>query len=105
MVVDVGERVAGQVVARVELLAGGAAPDRLLLGGLDLLGAGEQATRRDAVVDERLVVAAAVERGVVVGLADQRVVRLEEVLDRRRPVGTDDRRRKVDWSPSYTMKM
>jgi hypothetical protein len=42
--VDVVDVIARQVVARVELLAGGAAPDRLLLGRLDLFRAGEQTT-------------------------------------------------------------
>ena len=78
--VDVLEGVARLVVARVELLAGGAAPDRLLLLGLDLLGAGEEAARRDAGQDERLVVAAAGELRVVVRLTDRGVV-----ATRRRP--------------------
>src|SRR5918994_1431848 len=64
----VGERVAGRVVARVVLGSRGAAPDRLLLSGLRYLGPGEQTARRDPVVDERLVVAAAAELGVVVRL-------------------------------------
>ena len=55
--VNVLESVAGLVVASIELLAGGAAPDLLLLIGLDLLGSGEKAARGDAVQDERLVVA------------------------------------------------
>ena len=83
--VDVLDGVAVLVVAGVELLAGGAAPDRLLLLGLDLLGSGEEAARGDAGQDERLVVAAAGELGVVVRLTDRGVVRLVEVLDRRRP--------------------
>ena len=56
--IDVVEGVARQVVAGVELLPGGTAPDRLLLRGLDLLGPGEQAARGDARQDERLIVAA-----------------------------------------------
>jgi hypothetical protein len=66
--VDVVEGVALQVVAGVELRTGGAAPDRRLLLGLELLGAGEEATGGDVGLDEGLVVAPAVERGVVVGL-------------------------------------
>ncbi len=65
VVVVVRERVARLVVAGVELHARSTAPDRLLLRRLDLLRAGEEATGRDAVLDERLIVAAAVERRVV----------------------------------------
>ncbi len=98
------------VVARVELGADGAAPDRRLLRRLQYLGAGEQPARRDAVVDERLVVAAAAELRVVVGLTDERVERLEDVLDggrarrgsARRPgrCTTTDRRRRRRCSSS-----
>ena len=56
------DRVAGLVVAAVVGLAGRAAVDRRLLGGLDPLGAGEQAAGRSAAVDERPVVRAPVER-------------------------------------------
>ena len=48
--------VARRVVARVVRGARGAAEDRGLLRGLDVLGAGEQATRRNAVLDEGEVV-------------------------------------------------
>ena len=84
VIVVVRERVARLVVAGVELRARGAAPDRLLLRRLDLLRAREEAAGGDAVLDERLVVAAPVERRVVVRLADEGVVRLEDVLDRGR---------------------
>ena len=83
--VDVVERIAGQVVAGVELLAGCAAPDPLLLLGLDHLGASKEAARWDAGQDERLVVATTGELRVVVRLIDCGVIRLVEVLDCVRP--------------------
>ena len=61
-VVEVADVVAAEVVARVVRLPGRAAVDRGLLCRLDPLGAGEQAARRDAGVDERPVVRSAVER-------------------------------------------
>jgi hypothetical protein len=70
----------------------GATPDRLLLGGLENLRAGEEATGRDVVVDERLVVAASVERSIVVRLAPQSVEGLEEILDLDRAVRNVDAR-------------
>ena len=69
VIVVVRVRVAGQVVARVELGARRAAPDRLLLRRLDLLRAREEAAGGNAVLDERLIVAAAAELRVVVRLA------------------------------------
>src|SRR4029453_3773913 len=59
---EVVDGVAVRVVAGVERLSGGATPLGGLLRSLDDLGAGEQATGRHAVVDERLVVGTAVER-------------------------------------------
>src|SRR5688500_15635051 len=61
LMTEVVDRVAGQVVAGVERDPGRAAPPRGLLRRLDDLGPGEQAAGRYAVVDERLVVRAAVE--------------------------------------------
>ncbi len=49
VVVVVRERVARQVVARVVLLPGGAAPERGLVGGLDALGTREQPAGGNAV--------------------------------------------------------
>ncbi len=83
VVVVVGERVAGEVVAGVVLLACRATPDRGLLGGLDPFGAGEQAARRDAVRDERAVVGPAGEVGALERLADAVEVPLEGLLDLR----------------------
>ena len=83
---------------------GGAAPDRLLRCRLHNLGTGEQTARRDAVVDERLVVAATAELRVVVRLVPGRVEGLERVLDRYRPRRDRHRAPEVDWSASYTLK-
>ncbi|KAG1648662.1 hypothetical protein GQR58_029674 [Nymphon striatum] len=58
LVGHVVDRVACQVVALVELLAGNATPDVGLLWRLEHFGAGEQASSGDAHVDERLVVGA-----------------------------------------------
>ena len=69
MEVVVGERVARLVVARVVGLAGGAAPDRRLLRGLDPFGAGEEAARRNTDGDERAVVGAPGEVGALERLA------------------------------------
>src|SRR6476646_4408911 len=55
-VVVVRVRVTRLVVAGVVLLARGAAPDGRFLRRLDAFGAGEQATRRDPLGDERTVV-------------------------------------------------
>jgi hypothetical protein len=86
----------------VELLAG----DRGLLGGLGHLRAGEQAAGRDAVFDKRLIVAAAVERRVVVGLTDpgveNRSYRSSIAFE---PGRTGTGASNVDSSASYTMKM
>jgi hypothetical protein len=70
------------VVARVELLALHAAEQRHLLRRLRVLGAGEDAARRDAAVDEPRVVRAAVERLRDGGHATPREVALEDRLDR-----------------------
>ena len=82
---EVGHVVAGLVVAGVVGLTGGAAEDRGLLGGLDALGAGEQAAGGDADGDERAVVGAAAElrrrRGQVLAVE----VVDEQLLDLRRP--------------------
>ncbi|KAG1648658.1 hypothetical protein GQR58_029674 [Nymphon striatum] len=55
LVGHVVDRVACQVVALVELLAGNATPDVGLLWRLEHFGAGEQASSGDAHVDERLI--------------------------------------------------
>src|SRR5690554_4462326 len=57
----VGRSVAGLVVAGVECLASGSAVDGCLLLGLDSLGAREEATGRNARVDEPEVVGSTVE--------------------------------------------
>ncbi len=62
---DRPERVAEVVVARVQLLAGRAAVDRLLLRRLGLLRAGKNAARRDTQVGESDVIRAAVERDLL----------------------------------------
>src|SRR4051794_24054076 len=91
VVVQVLDRVARLVVARVERIAGRAAPDRRLFLGLDLFGPGEQPAGRDAGEDERLVVTPAGELRVVVGLAHLGVVGLVDVLDRLGTRGNVDR--------------
>ena len=74
-------------------------PRAPLLGGLELLGAGEQAAGRDAVVDERLVVAATAELAVLDGSPAVRVELLEDVLDRRGARRDDDGRREARLVP------
>ena len=85
--VDVVDRVAGQVVAVVVLLAGRAAVDRRLVRGLDALRAGEQTTGRDLRLDERAVVGTAAERGLRGGQPDATEVVVEDPLDLTRTVG------------------
>lgn len=60
--IDILHAVAQLVVAGIEPLAGLAAKHVRLLTGLDALGARRDAAAGDAVADERVVVAAAVER-------------------------------------------
>jgi hypothetical protein len=55
--VHVREGIARQVIARIELCSDCAAPDCLLLRGLDLLGPREKTAGGDAGLDERLIVA------------------------------------------------
>ena len=86
-VAQVVDGVAGLVVARVVGDAGGAAVDRRLLSGLDALGAGEQATGGDAVVDEGEVVGASVELGRLGRQPLRGEVVEEHLLDSRRAVG------------------
>ena len=84
MVVVVLERVAGQVVARVELLTRPCRPrSRPAAAVLTSSAPVKRPPEGMPAVDERLVVAASVEGRVVVRLADLRVVGLVEILDRR----------------------
>src|SRR5690606_17528483 len=66
---DVAPVVAGLVVAGVVPLAGSAAVRRCLRGRLDALGAGEQTTGSNANLEERAVVGAAAELGLLAGQA------------------------------------
>ena len=105
------EGVAGQVVARVELLTRDTAPDGLLLRGLDDLGAGEQTAGGDAGVDEGLVVAATAEGRVVVRLAraacrrTRRSPRCHPSRPARRPAPrSSTRRRRTRRSSSWASR-
>lgn len=81
VVVEVGDVVAGLVVVDVVGDTRLAAEEDGLLGRLDLLGAGEETARGDAVLDEGGVVGAAGELGRDGGLAGGAEEVLELLLD------------------------
>lgn len=84
LLVDVGERVTGLVVAGVVRDPRLTAKDRRLRGRLHALSAGEQPPGGDAVEDEPAVVAAPAERGLRRREALTGEVAVEQRLDRAR---------------------
>lgn len=81
VMVEVVDVVAGLVVASVEWLAGLAAEESCLLGGLESLGTSEETTRGNAVLEESGVVRAKSEKGRDVGFALGLVEGLKVLLD------------------------
>ena len=96
---QVAEIVTGLMIAGIVGCPGRAAVDPGLLGRLDAFGAGEQTTGRDAGVDERPIVGAAVEGGRLGGQARGGEVVGEDLLDLRR-AGRTRRAGVAEPSPS-----